>query len=146
MRRTFLALPILAVPILATPATAMPWEKHPQLSYPATPMEVAGPDEKVGTVEAGTTKAFFDAHALRSIICDAADGKKRRMTITCADDARRETTVYQGEFVGAGYLLIEAVAVNGRLLSDAERVALVLSVRQQKQPAPVPGNGEFRAR
>lgn len=124
----------------------MPWEKHPQLSYPATPMEVAGPDERVGTVDAGTTKAFFDALAMRSIECDATDGRKKRVTITCADEARRETTVFQGEFVGAGYLLIEAAAINGRLLSDAERVALVLSVRQQKPPSNLPGNGEFRVR
>ncbi|MFJ7441301.1 hypothetical protein ACIQW5_27065 [Methylorubrum thiocyanatum] len=146
MRRALLALAFLALPTMAAPVNAMPWEKHPQLSYPATPLEVAGPDERVGTVEAGTTKAFFEAHALRSIGCDSSDGKKRRVTITCTDEARRETTVYQGEFVGAGYLLIEAAAINGRLLSDAERVALVLSVRQQKATPAVPGNGEFRVR
>jgi hypothetical protein len=101
------------------PAKSVPWEKHPDLSWPATPITVQTSN---GAEDIGTTKGYFERYSAKGIACDAVDAPRRAVTITCRDPIHGTKTVYAGGFVGAGYLVVSHISVDGKLLDPLEMV------------------------
>lgn len=92
---------------------ALPWEKHPLLSFPNTPMTEAPGDGLVGD---RTARAYFEKLDQAGYRCDAQDKPARHIHIVCRN-ADRNTLDYDGQFVGAGYLELDRVKVDGKPLS-----------------------------
>lgn len=96
------------------------WERHPQLSWPATPLSVVGSDGS--TENAGEVVGFFREIASMGFRCDARDSQgSREVTVSCQrSGAAPRQLVYKGSFVGAGYLVLERADIDGRRLGERE--------------------------
>lgn len=97
-----------------------PWESHPQLSWPATPLSVVGRDGSAENV--GHVVAFFREIASMGFRCDARDAPgTREVTVSCRrSGAAPRQLMYRGSFVGAGYLVLERLDIDGRRLGERE--------------------------
>jgi len=65
-----------------------------------------------------TTVRYFQRLQEAGYSCDAQDKRKRHIHIVC-QNAARNRFVYDGQFVGAGYLEIDRIQVGGSVLSRA---------------------------
>lgn len=116
MRFAFaMAAAVAALSVSAPFAYAMPWEQHPALSFPNTPMAEA-PGE--GLTGDRRTVRYFQRLQEAGYACDAQDKPKRHIHIVCQNSVRNRF-VYDGQFVGAGYLELDRIRVDGVPLSRA---------------------------
>lgn len=113
--RFALALAAALLSASTTLAHAMPWERHPALSFPNTPMAEAPGEGLSGDRK---TVRYFQRLQEAGYACDAQDKPKRHIHIVCQNDAQNRF-VYDGQFVGAGYLELDRIWVDGVPLSRA---------------------------
>lgn len=127
---TLLALALVA---LAAPASAMPWERHPLLSFNATPMAL---DSAEGLDGDRTTSQFFGQLRRLGFACDAKDGPGRAIAVSCVSrsGSERHRIKYTGQFIGAGYLGISQVSVDGIGLDKGARLRHIAEVYEGTDP------------